>query len=293
MFVPNRRIGGRAVMILGMCLLGAVSVSATTVDLAGFWDGMIRIQGSELGITVEFMQSDSGLTATIDIPAQNEKDLPLTNLKLDSSKITFDFPGVPGERKFVGVISENGKTMAGDFHKAGGVFTFELVKREVAPAADSTIKADKSPKLKIDTVQTAKKEKAESSKEEVITKEKPMPVEWNTNESGLKWRELAAGEGVTAEKGKTVDVHYTGWLYVDGKKGNKFDSSVDRGQPFSFPLGAGKVIKGWDEGVAGMKIGSKRELLIPPDLGYGARGYPPVIPANSTLLFEVELLKVH
>jgi peptidylprolyl isomerase len=87
-------------------------------------------------------------------------------------------------------------------------------------------------------------------------------------------------------------MHYTGWLWVDGAKGSKFDSSVDRGRPFSFLLGRGQVIKGWDEGVAGMKIGSKRTLRIPPELGYGARGAGGVIPPNATLLFEVELLEV-
>jgi peptidylprolyl isomerase len=87
-------------------------------------------------------------------------------------------------------------------------------------------------------------------------------------------------------------MHYTGWLWVDGAKGSKFDSSVDRGRPFSFLLGRAQVIKGWDEGVAGMKIGSKRTLRIPPELGYGARGAGGVIPPNATLLFEVELLEV-
>ena len=87
-------------------------------------------------------------------------------------------------------------------------------------------------------------------------------------------------------------MHYTGWLWVDGAKGAKFDSSVDRGRPFSFLLGRGQVIKGWDEGVAGMKIGSKRTLRIPPELGYGARGAGGVIPPNATLLFEVELLEL-
>ena len=93
-------------------------------------------------------------------------------------------------------------------------------------------------------------------------------------------------------KGNTVQVHYTGWLYTDGKRGAKFDSSVDRGTPFEFKLGARMVIPGWDEGVEGMKVGGKRELIIPPDLGYGARGAAGVIPPNATLDFEVELLKV-
>ena len=87
-------------------------------------------------------------------------------------------------------------------------------------------------------------------------------------------------------------MHYTGWLWENGAKGKKFDSSVDRGTPFSFPLGQGRVIKGWDEGVATMKVGGKRTLLIPPDLGYGARGTGGVIPPNATLVFDVELLEV-
>ena len=104
----------------------------------------------------------------------------------------------------------------------------------------------------------------------------------------LQIEELQAGTGVEATHGKTVDVHYTGWL----TDGTKFDSSVDRARPFSFPLGAGRVIKGWDQGVAGMKVGGKRKLTIPPDLGYGPRGAGGVIPPNATLVFEVELLAV-
>lgn len=113
----------------------------------------------------------------------------------------------------------------------------------------------------------------------------------NTTTSGLKYIDHVEGSGAEAAAGMTVDVHYTGWLYVNGMRGNQFDSSVGRG-PFSFKLGAGQVIKGWDEGVQGMKIGGKRELIIPPGLGYGARDIPGVIPANSVLCFEVELLKV-
>jgi FKBP-type peptidyl-prolyl cis-trans isomerase len=112
-----------------------------------------------------------------------------------------------------------------------------------------------------------------------------------TTKSGLIYSEITDGAGAEAASGMMVEVHYTGWLYIDGKRGNQFDSSVGRG-PFSFNLGAGQVIKGWDEGVQGMKIGGKRELIIPPQLGYGARAIPGVIPANSTLCFEVELLAV-
>jgi FKBP-type peptidyl-prolyl cis-trans isomerase len=105
---------------------------------------------------------------------------------------------------------------------------------------------------------------------------------------GLQYWDIKVGTGATATAGHSVSVHYTGWL-TDGKK---FDSSVDRGQPFTFNLGAGQVIKGWDEGVAGMKIGGKRQLRIPPELGYGSRGAGGVIPANATLIFDVELLSV-
>ena len=113
-------------------------------------------------------------------------------------------------------------------------------------------------------------------------------AEWKKNPSGLEFQELKAGEGAEAKAGMTVDVHYTGWL-LDG---TKFDSSVDRGKPFSFHLGAGEVIRGWDEGVAGMKVGGKRKLRIPAELGYGARGAGGVIPGNATLVFDVELLGV-
>jgi FKBP-type peptidyl-prolyl cis-trans isomerase FkpA len=104
--------------------------------------------------------------------------------------------------------------------------------------------------------------------------------------------EVTVGTGDTAASGKKVTVHYTGWLFDKGAKGKKFDSSKDRGDPFVFPLGQGQVIKGWDQGVAGMKVGGKRQLTIPPDLGYGSRGAGGAIPPNATLIFEVELLKV-
>ena len=104
--------------------------------------------------------------------------------------------------------------------------------------------------------------------------------------SGLKYLDLVKGVGREAHVGETASVHYTGWL----KDGTKFDSSLDRGQPFQFRLGAGRVIKGWDEGVVGMNIGSKRKLIIPPHLGYGTRGAGRLIPPNATLIFEVELL---
>ena len=109
---------------------------------------------------------------------------------------------------------------------------------------------------------------------------------------GLKYTDTKTGDGATAKAGNKVSVHYTGWLSDNGAKGKKFDSSVDRGQPFQFTLGAKQVIAGWDEGVAGMKVGGKRTLNIPPELGYGARGAGGVIPPNATLMFDVELLGV-
>jgi FKBP-type peptidyl-prolyl cis-trans isomerase len=110
--------------------------------------------------------------------------------------------------------------------------------------------------------------------------------------NGLKYTDTKTGDGAAATPGNKVSVHYTGWLYNNGAKGSKFDSSVDRGQPFQFTLGAHQVIAGWDEGVAGMKVGGKRTLIIPPELGYGARGAGGVIPPNATLMFDVELLGV-
>ena len=113
-----------------------------------------------------------------------------------------------------------------------------------------------------------------------------------TTPSGLRIIDSQIGTGATPRTGQTCVMHYTGWLYQGGAKGQKFDSSVDRGRPFEFPIGRGQVIPGWDEGVASMKVGGKRTLIIPPDLGYGARGAGGVIPPNATLIFEVELLGV-
>ena len=111
--------------------------------------------------------------------------------------------------------------------------------------------------------------------------------------SGLKITDTKVGTGAVAKPGEQVTVHYTGWLYVNGAKGKKFDSSVDRGEPFTFALGGGQVIPGWDKGVAGMKVGGKRTLIIPSDMGYGAGGTPyGTIPPNATLIFDVELLAI-
>ena len=113
-----------------------------------------------------------------------------------------------------------------------------------------------------------------------------------TTPSGLQISDSKVGTGATPKTGQTCVMHYTGWLYQNGAKGQKFDSSLDRGQPFEFPIGTRRVIAGWDEGVASMKVGGKRTLIIPPELGYGARGAGGVIPPNATLIFEVELLDV-
>jgi FKBP-type peptidyl-prolyl cis-trans isomerase FkpA len=113
-----------------------------------------------------------------------------------------------------------------------------------------------------------------------------------TTPSGLQYDDTLPGTGPEAVSGQKVTVHYTGWLYKDGVQGAKFDSSKDRGDPFVFSLGAGMVIRGWDEGVAGMKVGGARTLIIPAELGYGARGAGGVIPPNATLKFDVELLGV-
>ena len=126
--------------------------------------------------------------------------------------------------------------------------------------------------------------------------ESSIPYLKVANVSELQKNDTVVGTGAEAQAGHTVSVHYTGWLYDAGApdfKGRKFDSSVDRGQPFNFPLGGGRVIQGWDQGVAGMKVGGKRTLIIPPDLGYGARGAGGVIPPNATLVFDVELIAVH
>ncbi len=119
-----------------------------------------------------------------------------------------------------------------------------------------------------------------------------MAAKTVTTASGLQISDIKVGTGASPKTGQTCVMHYTGWLYENGQKGKKFDSSVDRGEPFEFPIGTRRVIAGWDEGVASMKVGGKRTLIIPPALGYGARGAGGAIPPNATLIFEVELLGV-
>jgi len=135
----------------------------------------------------------------------------------------------------------------------------------------------------------------------VAQDEKPTPApeaakksesKMKATPSGLQYEDIKEGTGPSPKPGQTCVMDYTGWLWENGAKGKKFDSSVDRGTPFEFPIGQGRVIKGWDEGVATMKVGGKRLLLIPAQLGYGSRGAGGVIPPNATLLFEVELIAV-
>ena len=122
--------------------------------------------------------------------------------------------------------------------------------------------------------------------------EKTSESKMTKTPSGLQYEDVKVGDGASPQKGQTAVVHYTGWLWENGAKGKKFDSSIDRGQPITFPVGTGRVIKGWDEGLMTMKVGGKRILLIPADLAYGSSGRPPVIPPNATLMFEVELIEV-
>lgn len=120
-----------------------------------------------------------------------------------------------------------------------------------------------------------------------------VQAEQITTASGLRYEDLVVGNGPTADQGANLAVHYTGWLDDHGRPGQKFDSSKDRGKPFRLKLGVGQVIKGWDEGVVGMKAGGKRTLYIPAALGYGSRGAGTAIPPNTALIFEVELLEVN
>ncbi len=152
-----------------------------------------------------------------------------------------------------------------------------------------------SPMAEDETAITASEQPAQSEQDVSIVESREARVELVELDNGLKYLLLAAGAGAAIEAGQNAMVHYTGWLYDESLpegKGEKFDSSRDRGQPFGFPLGAGRVIKGWDEGVAGMKVGERRMLIIPADLGYGSRGAGGAIPPDADLLFDVELLGI-
>ena len=167
----------------------------------------------------------------------------------------------------------------------------ETAKTEPAAAPPATPEPAKSEPAKVAAVRT-EPPKAEPPKN-VPAKNEPKPAAPKevTLSSGLKTLDSTEGQGDAVKTGNTIQVHYTGWLYENGVRGSKFDSSLDRGQPFEFTVGSG-VIRGWSEGVVGMKAGGKRELIIPADLGYGARGAGGVIPPNATLDFEIELLKI-
>jgi len=141
-----------------------------------------------------------------------------------------------------------------------------------------------------DPAPKATPKKAAKAKQQAAPK--PKEPEMITTESGLKYVDTVVGTGATPVRGQTCRVHYTGWLSDAGKHGKKFDSSVDRGQPLAIPIGVGRVIKGWDEGIMSMKVGGKRTLIIPAQLGYGARGAGGAIPPDATLHFLVELLDV-
>ena len=148
---------------------------------------------------------------------------------------------------------------------------------------------------KVEGISAGNKVKADSLKATAKAKvaaKKTGTEKWVTSTTGLKTMDTKIGTGAQAKTGMTVSMHYTGWLWENGAKGKKFDSSRDRNQPYPVPLGAGRVIKGWDEGIVGMKEGGQRTLIIPPDLAYGAGGFPGAIPPNATLMFELELVKI-
>jgi FKBP-type peptidyl-prolyl cis-trans isomerase len=234
-------------------------------------------------ITAVVMAADSTVvdSTKIDVKAAQELQGQVIKATGDSAKTD-----VKATQELQGQVMK----ATGDSAKTEVKATQELqgqVKKVTGDSAKTEVKT------KPETPGQVKKETGQKGAEAVkAAEQKGTENKMVTTASGLKTVDQVVGTGVEAVKGDQVEVHYTGWLWENGKKGNKFDSSLDHGKPFAFNLGAGQVIKGWDEGVAGMKVGGKRELIIPPALAYGQRAVGGVIPPNSTLMFEVELLKV-
>ena len=141
-----------------------------------------------------------------------------------------------------------------------------------------------------ETTATAEAQKPATTPSEIQPSETDAP--WIDHEAGFKYRDITVGDGPEAVEGKQVGVHYTGWLWVNDAAGKMFDSSIPRNQPLAFQIGGGRMIAGFDQGVRGMKVGGKRQILLPPEMAYGAQGRPPVIPPNSTLMFEMDLVSV-
>lgn len=206
--------------------------------------------------------------------------------------------GCAGKAELTQAKTENDKVKAelvqlkAEKEKDKANYAVIIAELETARAELSQIKAEYT-KVKADLAKTTielenTKKELEQKREEISKMNTAKPASENiiTTATGLQYVDQIIGTGAEAKSGMNVSVHYTGWL----TNGTKFDSSKDRGQPFEFQLGAGRVIRGWDEGVAGMKIGGKRKLTIPSELGYGARGAGNIIPPNATLVFEVELL---
>ncbi len=258
-------------------LMTAIPVLASSA-LIGRWEGKVEVQQSWLDVIVHFAEGDTGLVGTVDLPMQNKEGQPVSDITVDSNAVSFSAPIMNGVT-FSGLLSENDSTLTGDMLQGEQTYPFTLTLTE-APEAEEG--ADQETP---DTTKPASPESAEET-------EKPKEPEWVTTDSGLKMRDLVVGTGAEAKTGDQVEVHYTGWFWNDGEKGDIFDSSHKRNTTFAFPLGQGKVIKGWDEGVVDMKEGGKRELLIPSDLAYGDRGHPAGIPPKATLFFEVELISV-
>ncbi len=279
-----KMLGTTALRLCVFCaviaMLVAVPVLAAPYSaLPGKWEGSIEIQQTSLDVIVRFAESDEGLRGTVDFPMQKKRGLPVSDLTVDSTGISFAVPGMMNGVAFSGTLMNNDSTLAGDFLQDGQTYPFSLTLTEEIEPEEA---AEEEP---VDTTEAAKTEEA-------VQEDTPEKPEWITTDTGLKMRDIVTGTGAEASNGDTVEVHYTGWFWNDDAKGDIFDSSHKRNATFSFTLGEGQVIKGWDEGVVGMKAGGKRELLIPSDLAYGDRGHPAGIPPKATLFFEVELISV-